>query len=259
MTDQQANAARFGGSFIKRIFSPDHVIGQQLLALRMRLQMLAWQPVSDDDRALRSVIATLAPAYTMMSLDRLRTLAAHAETVHREGVVGAVVECGSWRGGSLALIDWVMRRRRDARSLWAFDSFEGLPPPGARDSASARHGFFPGWCAATEDDVRRAFAAAGNQTDRLRVVRGWLADTIPMIDTGPIALLSLDVDWHDSVRTALEGLFDRVSPGGIINVDDYGRWSGCDEAVHEFMRSRRLPIAMLQRTGRHGAWLQKPR
>jgi O-methyltransferase len=259
MTDQQANGAPRVGSLITRVLSPDHVIGQQLLAVRMRFQMLAWQPVSDDDRALQSAIATLAPAYTMMSLDRLRRLAAHAETVHREGVVGAIVECGSWRGGSLALIDWVMRRRHDARPLWAFDSFEGLPPPGARDSAAARRGFFPGWCAATEDDVRRAFEAVGNGIDGLHVVRGWLADTIPSVDTGPIALLSLDVDWHDSVRTALEGLFDRVSAGGIINVDDYGRWSGCDEAVHEFMTSRELPLTMLQRTGRHGAWLQKPR
>ncbi len=246
------------GSFMKRAFSPDHVVGQQLLALRMQLQLRAWQPISDDDRALKSVIATLAPAYTMMSLDRLRALAAHAETVHREGVAGAVVECGCWRGGSLALMDWVMRRRRDARPLWALDSFEGLPPPGARDPASARRGYFPGWCAATEDDVRRALVAAGSPSDHLHIVRGWLADTIPAAATGPIALLSLDVDWYDSVRTALESLFDRVSPGGIINVDDYGRWSGCDEAVHAFLTSRALPVSMLQRTGRYGTWLRKP-
>jgi O-methyltransferase len=246
-------------SFIQRVFAPDHAVGQQLMAMRMQLQLRAWRPVSDDDRALKTAIATLAPAYTMMSLDRLRRLAAHAETIHREGVAGAIVECGSWRGGSLALVDWVMRRRRDGRPLWAFDSFEGLPPPGTRDPASAQRGYFPGWCAATEDDVRRALAAAGSWNDDVHIVRGWLADTIPSAETGPIALLSLDVDWHDSVRTALEGLFDRVSPGGIIYVDDYGRWSGCDEAVHEFLMSRALPRSILQRTGRHSTWLQKSR
>jgi len=243
---------------INRWLSPDHVIGQQLLNTRMRAQLFAWRPSSVEDAALKRIIATLAPSYTMVDLARLRQLAAHAELIYCDAVPGAVVECGTWRGGSLALLDWMLRRRGDARELWAFDSFEGLPKPGEREPFRARRGFFAGWCSATEDDVRRAVATAGGDPDRVHLVRGWIDETLSRTDTGPIALLNVDVDWYDSVRTALRLMFDRISPGGVVNVDDYGRWRGCDEAVHDFLRERGLPITLIRRTGRHGAWLRKP-
>ena len=241
---------------INRVVSPDHAVGRALIVGRIRWQLLTWRPSSADERAARETISRLAPAFTMVALPRLRRLLSHVEVLHRDGVAGAVVECGTWRGGSLALIDWAFRRRGDQRVLWAFDSFEGLPIPGERDPLSARSGFFPGWCAATEEDVERALGAVSSTSER-HLVKGWLAETLPHAVTGPIALLNLDVDWYDSVRTALVELYDRVAPRGIINFDDYGRWSGCDEAVHDFLTERGMPLSLIER-GRHGAWIRKP-
>jgi SAM-dependent methyltransferase len=220
------------------------------------MQLLLWRPATREERALRDAVARIAPAYTMVDAARLRRLANLAAAIHTDGVAGCVVECGTWKGGSLALLDWVLRRRGDPRVLWAFDSFEGLPEPGVRDPSSARRGFFPGWCAAREDDVRAALGTLGS-TSELHVVRGWLDDTLPRAQTGGIALLNVDVDWYDSVRTVLESLYDRVVPGGVINFDDYGRWSGCNEAVDEFIERRQLPRALLQ-IERQGAWFRKP-
>ena len=243
-------------SRINRLISPDHVLGQQLLAWRMRLGLLAWRPHGADEQALRSTIGRLAPAYTMLDLARLRQLARQAELVTRDRIRGAVVECGTWKGGSLALLDWVFRTRGDARTLWAFDSFEGLPEPGEKDPSAARRGFFPGWCAATEADVRAALAAVASSSE-LHVVRGWLDDTLPSSQTGAIAFLNVDVDWYESVKTVLQSLYDRVTPGGVINFDDYRRWRGCDEAVHEFLDQRELSRDILH-AGSYGAWLRKP-
>lgn len=242
---------------LNRWLSPDHAIGQGLMVARMRSQLLLWRP-SGADVELKRVIARLAPAYTMVDLTRLRHLAMFAARVAAEHIPGAVVECGTWRGGGLALADWVLRRAHDPRPLWGFDSFAGLPQPGARDEASVHAKFFTGWCAAGEGDVLAAVGAAGGDPHRVRLVKGWLHETLPVIETGPIALLNLDVDWYDSVMTALEALFDRIVPGGYLNIDDYGRWRGCDDAVHAFMQARGLPIALLQRSGRQGAWLRKP-
>ena len=39
-------------------------------------------------------------------------------------------------------------------------------------------------------------------------------------------LLHLDSDWYESIRVCLENLWDRVSPSGIVQIDDHGAWAG---------------------------------
>jgi O-methyltransferase len=245
-------------SWRARTASPDHWFGRALLSLRAAFELAAWRPAGADDRALKTAVARVMPAFTMVAVARLRQLAAHAGLLHDERIAGAIVECGTWKGGSLALIDWACRRRGEVREVWGFDSFEGLPPPGDLDPESAHRGFFQGWCAATPADVRLAIGALGGRPERARLVAGWLADTLPASETGPIALLNVDVDWYESVTTVLDDLVGRVTPGGIVNIDDYGRWEGCDRAVHDFLARRRWARTIIQRTGRHGAWFRVP-
>lgn len=194
----------------------------------------------------------------MVDLPRLQQLAALAAQVHARRLPGCVVECGTWKGGSLALIDWVLRQRQDRRELWGFDSFAGLPRPTGRDQAEVEDSFFHGWCRATTGDVVEAFAAAGGSLEGVRIVEGWLDQTLRGSQTGPIALLNVDVDWYESVKIALDVLYDRVVFNGILNIDDYGRWPGCDAAVNEFLAARGLERSILQRTGVYGAWFTKP-
>lgn len=194
----------------------------------------------------------------MVDLPRLRGLAALAGEIHARRLPGCVVECGTWKGGSLALIDWVLRQRHDRRELWGFDSFAGLPQPTGRDEAEVEASFFHGWCRATTGDVAEAFAAAGGTLDGVHLVEGWLDQTLRRSETGAIALLNVDVDWYESVKVTLEVLYDRVSSSGIINIDDYGRWPGCDAAVIEFLSARGLDRSVLKRSGPYGAWFTKP-
>ena len=243
---------------VNRWLSPDHIVGQSLLVARMRTQLALWRPATADERQLKATIDALAPAFTMMDLTRLRQLARLAHLVVQEKVAGAIVECGTWRGGGIALIDKVMRDAGDPRPLWGFDSFEGLPAPGERDADEVHQAFFIGWCTASEADVNRALRIVGGDVGHLHLVRGWLSETLPSAATGPIAFLNIDVDWYDSVKMALDVLVDRVVAGGVINIDDYGRWRGCDEAVRDFFAQRSLPLTLLQRTGNQGAWFRKP-
>src|SRR5262249_22653387 len=146
-----------------------------------------------------------------VAVDRLRQLAAHAFRLHEAGILGAVVECGTWRGGALALVDWAFRLADDPRPIWGVDSFAGMTPPCERDSEFAHRGFYPGWCSASQDDARRAFGTTGGDPGRARLVSGWLDDTLPGAQTGPIALLHIDVDWYESVSSVLTNLFDRMA------------------------------------------------
>ena len=53
-----------------------------------------------------------------------------------------------------------------------------------------------------------------------------------------ISLLRLDTDWYSSTKKELEILYEKVSPGGVIIIDDYGHWGGSKKAVDEFFLNK---------------------
>jgi hypothetical protein len=229
---------------------PDGRLGRSLLLLRNRARRLAWRPASEEESAQKAAVARVAP-YTMVDVPRLRTLLRLTNLIVEEGVPGAIVECGCWRGGTLALIDWSLRRAGSPRSVYAVDSFEGLPPPGPHDGEEAHRTFVPGWCRGAAADLERAARSVGGSASGWTVVKGWFEDTIPRLDPGPIALLHIDADWFESVNVCLTHLHRRVSHGGFVVVDDYGRWPGCDRAVRGFLGSR---VDELVRPTQYGAF-----
>src|SRR5262249_25595399 len=91
------------------------------------------------------------------------------------------------------------------------------------------------WCDAPEEEVRRNMASTGYPSDRVRYVRGPVEETIPAVAPGTIALLRLDTDWYASTRHELTHLFPRLSPGGVLIIDDYRHWQGARQATDEFL------------------------
>ena len=63
---------------------------------------------------------------------------------------------------------------------------------------------------------------------------GLVQDTLAA-DGPPIAVAHVDCDWYDPVLHCLDVMWARLSPGGVIVVDDYDAWSGCRKAVDEFV------------------------
>jgi hypothetical protein len=57
------------------------------------------------------------------------------------------------------------------------------------------------------------------------------------------------------VKVCLEALYEQVSPGGIVIVDDYYAWDGCAIALHEFLAGRALPHRIHE--GGSVAWFRK--
>ena len=76
--------------------------------------------------------------------------------------------------------------------------------------------------------------------DRVRFLEGWFKDTLPSAPIKKIAVLRLDGDFYESTAHALVNLYDKVSPGGYIIVDDYAEdlWTNCRRAVDGFRLSR---------------------
>jgi hypothetical protein len=127
----------------------------------------------------------------------------------------------------------------------AFDSFEGLPPPSEEDPDYdiARH--WTGRCRGDLVEVRALMEQLG-VADIVDCIKGLFQQTLAGRKTGPIALLHLDGDWYESTRVCLEHLWDNVSAGGVVQIDDYGGWAGARKAVDEFLNRRSIPLQLLR-------------
>jgi len=186
--------------------------------------------------------------YTMIpEAGYLRNLALVQNFSH---VQGTVVECGVWRGGMIAGIATLLGSDREYH---LFDSFEGLPPAREIDGQSAiawqadknSPGYYDN-CSAEESEATAAMKLAGTQHFILH--KGWFDKSIPSWSksAAPIAVLRLDCDWYDSMMVCLNHLMPRLTPGGIVIVDDYYGWDGCTKAVHEYLAASKKPLRMRQ-------------
>lgn len=237
-------------------YHPNH---SEALALLESLQLgpSAGDGADDSDDLLR-----VARAYTMVGEKRLRSLYQHAKTLCEQDIPGHFVECGVAAGGTSALLAGVISRhsQRD-RLLFAFDTFEGMPEPGKWDAHDGQPANDSGWgkgtCAAPETSLMKA-AAELNAAEYVRPVKGLFADTLPAHReaVGVIALLHVDGDWYQSTLDILENFYELVSPGGIIQIDDYGYWEGCRKAVKTFEQNSRLQLEPTPIDGT-GVWLKK--
>jgi O-methyltransferase len=182
-------------------------------------------------------------AHTMIGLRRLRHLRQLVEITLRENVPGDYIETGVWRGGACILLRGVLAAYdiRDRRVFCA-DSFEGLPAPNpARypaDRGDRCHAFAA--LAVSEETVRRNFAAYDLLDGQVVFVKGLFKDTLANVASKRFALIRLDGDMYESTTDALVGLYDRVSEGGFVVIDDYGGLQNCRRAVHDFLDRRGL-------------------
>lgn len=200
--------------------------------------------------------------YTMTSEARVYALIESVRYVLREGIPGAIVECGVWKGGSMmAALSTLGGCGVANRDAWMYDTFEGMTQPGEKDGEDERRTFrklaradgSSDWIRVGLDEVRENVSRCGYPMDRVRFVKGRVEDTIPAQIPDRIALLRLDTDWYASTLHELEHLFPRLQEGGILIIDDYGAWEGARRAVDEYFerkRPRRFFLHRIDETGR---------
>src|SRR3546814_5340413 len=81
---------------------------------------------SDFSPELRSIIEKVGP-YTMTLPERLFANHEAVRHITRQGIEGAIVECGVWRGGStMAMLHTLLDAQDTSRDIYLFDTFEGM-------------------------------------------------------------------------------------------------------------------------------------
>ena len=167
--------------------------------------------------------------YTLCGENKLRSLLRLSKYLNQWKIAGDFVECGTYKGGSAAIVSSQLTRDRH---LWLYDSFQGMPTTTDKDGTDAQQ--WIGQCLASVADVEAALAIAGTQPRQYTIRAGWFDQTFqePLPET--VALLHCDADWYDSVRLVLETFYPRIPVGGCVVLDDFGFWEGCREAFYDF-------------------------
>lgn len=210
---------------------------------------------------------TFATARSHRGVMQVLNLEAVLRYVEAKNIEGAVVETGTYTGGASAYMMRALQRLRvgkSPREYWGFDSFEGMPTPSLNDGD---HGSI--WVTGKRmNEIKPTEMGAlvghdANKTDYdqcmsylrqtgypaqcIHLIKGWFQDTLKPTKEiiGTIAVLRMDGDFYDSTKVVFEELYDQVVEGGVVIIDDYGRFQGCRRATEEFLAEKRIEAHLI--------------
>lgn len=181
-------------------------------------------------------------AHTMIGMKRLNNIQSCLEDVIAHNVEGDVIETGVWRGGATIFMRAILKAHDITnRKVWVADSFEGLPAPDEvkypQDQEMRLH--LVSHLAVSLEQVKDNFKKYNLLDDQVCFLKGWFKDTLPTAPIKKLAILRLDGDLYESTMQALIALYDKVSIGGYIIIDDFAI-QACNQAVHDFRAERNI-------------------
>ncbi len=163
---------------------------------------------------------------------------------------GHILECGVFKGASFIRFCTYREILESpfSRKIIGFDTFDEFPrqkdiqDQNFIDSFQASSG-----TAISLSELEKVLLYKKFQNYEL--IEGDLSATLPhYIENHPelrLALLHIDVDIYQPTKDALELLYERIVPGGLLVLDDYGAVAGETIAVDEFFRDKGIKIEKL--------------
>jgi O-methyltransferase len=257
-------------------FLPDHIFNKfydftfplyrkAICSIYWFITVAFYKWINKEKYIMRKKIYSVLP-YTMVGFNGLAVTYQVCMEMNKKCIPGDFVELGVARGGCAALMGGTIFSENvsNERKLWLFDSFEGLPEPTKDDFKDNKTGNHvspmpKGSCLGTLPEVKKLIFNIKNfPKEKVRLIKGWFDKTIPeeRNKIQKIAVLRIDGDWYESVKTCLEGLYDKVELGGVIISDDYQSCYGAEKAVDEFIATNKLKAKIIL-DGRGGCYWYK--
>jgi hypothetical protein len=180
-----------------------------------------------------------AAATSMIGVKRMDNIRTCIESVLADGIPGDLIETGVWRGGAVMFMRGVLKAYGiHDRTVWAADSFEGLPPPNAAEFPQDEGLNLEPYkqLAVSLEQVRANFERFGLLDDQVKFLKGWFRDSLPVAPIGALAVMRLDGDLYESTADALKHLYPKLSPGGYVIIDDF-QVAACQAAVQDFRKT----------------------
>jgi len=132
-------------------------------------------------------------------------------------LAGDFVELGVFKGHTTIFAAEYVGFETWPRRWCLYDTFDGIPDDQvdegwAEVNAATYHGQF------SYEEVRDRFSAFPN----IEVIKGRVPEILHEVCPEQIALLHVDLNNMSAEIAALDLLYDRITPGGVIIFDDYG-------------------------------------
>ena len=161
-------------------------------------------------------------------------------------VVGDVAECGTYKGASAFFLARHIQHATLNKKLLLFDSFEGLSQPELIDQSYWKEGDL----ISHFNDVWNALTPLG-PTSFVELYKGWIPTRFAEVADRRFCFVHIDVDLYRPTLDSIAFFYPRMSPEGVILLDDYGFSSctGVTQAVDEFMADKPEPIINLASGG----------
>jgi len=169
-----------------------------------------------------------------------------------KNINGDIVECGVFRGGSLALIAKYSKKLGLKSKIYGYDTFEDgflnakltkhdLTLKGKKIEFSKNNlikNFNP-----NADTVRKTIIEFSKyKSKNLQLVKGDILNTLKNKKNIPkkISFLRLDTDLYTTTKFQLKVLYPKLVKGGILHIDDYGMFPGVKRAVDNFFSKKKV-------------------
>jgi hypothetical protein len=157
-------------------------------------------------------------------------------------VPGDFVECGVYKGFYSAVLADYLDFGSSEKQLYLYDTFAGLHEEWATEVERSALNPVYEWDG-TYEAVLERFAKYPN----VHVVKGVVPEIFAQSSPERIALLHVDLNAAAAEVAALEALFDRISGGGLVLLDDFGRQESIllHAALSDWWRHKGYPVLEL--------------
>jgi len=148
---------------------------------------------------------------------------------------GDFVEFGCYRGDTSLLLADILKN--SDKTLYLYDSFEGLPAKSPEDFSVLGEDFKQGELLTPKRELKIRFLRANLSVPIIK--KAWFSDLDPTNDLPEkIAFAFLDGDFYDSIKTSLNLIAPKMSKNGIVIVHDYNNPAlpGVKKAVDEWQQ-----------------------
>lgn len=189
---------------------------------------------------------------TYLSPTKLQRIEEALQSVRH--VDGDFAEFGVALGGSSILIaNHIKTSKSTGRQFHGFDVFDMIPEPTSdKDDHKSKSRYetiksgasrgigeeqYYGYRDDLLADVKNSFARHGLTVGEngIYLYKGLFEETWPVVKIDCLAFVHLDCDWYDPVAYCLKATSAKMSPGGVIVIDDFHDYGGCRIAVEEFL------------------------
>jgi Macrocin-O-methyltransferase (TylF) len=191
--------------------------------------------------------------YLSCDITRISKILAHYELFKMvQNVPGAIVECGVFKGASLARFAALRNLFGNpfSKKIIAFDTFGRFPESNFAPDKKMRERFITaaGDQSISADQMMQVLRHK-RADDFVDLVAGDICTTVPRyVQEHPelkVSLLNLDTDVYEPAVAILQHLYPLIEAGGVLILDDYGTFPGETRAVDEYFRGEQVEIRKL--------------